>query len=216
MVRIVLVDDHPIVLHGLRSVLQSVEDFEIVGEALSSAAGLELVKQQHPDLLVLDVVLPGIDGLELARQVQSAARDTRIVIFSLHASDVYVRTALSRGASAYVLKNSDASELVHAIREVMAGRRYLSKVLTERAVDAYLHAANETLAYPIEMLTTRESQVIQLVAAGKSNVDIAQQLGISPRTVETHRSNVMRKLGLKTHADLLRYAIQQQMINAEQ
>lgn len=208
MTTIVLADDHPMVLHGLRAVLEAEPDFTIIGEATEGHAVLDMVLQLQPDILILDVLMPGLNGMELTQQLTSHGVSTRIVIFSMHANTVYVRETLRHGASAYVLKESDAGDLVQAVREVLAGRRFLSRALTERAVDMFLEFAAESSLDWVELLTSRERQVLQLAAQGASNAEIGNRLNISPRTAETHRTNLMRKLGLKTQAELLRYAMQ--------
>ncbi|MFP4437905.1 MAG: response regulator [Chloroflexaceae bacterium] len=208
MTTIVLADDHPMVLHGLRAVLEAEPDFTIIGEATEGHAVLDMVLQLQPEILILDVLMPGLNGMELTQQLTSHGVSTRIVIFSMHANTVYVRETLRHGASAYVLKESDAGDLVHAVREVLAGRRFLSRALTERAVDMFLEFAAESSLDWVELLTSRERQVLHLAAQGASNAEIGNRLNISPRTAETHRTNLMRKLGLKTQAELLRYAMQ--------
>ncbi len=208
MITIVLADDHPMVLHGLRAVLEAEPDFTIIGEATEGQAVLDMVLQLQPDILILDVLMPGLNGMELTQQLTGHGVSTRIVIFSMHANTVYVRETLRHGASAYVLKESDAGDLVQAVREVLAGRRFLSRALTERAVDMFLEFAAESSLDWVELLTSRERQVLQLAAQGASNAEIGNRLNISPRTAETHRTNLMRKLGLRTQAELLRYAMQ--------
>jgi DNA-binding NarL/FixJ family response regulator len=213
MTTIVLADDHPMVLHGLRTVLEAEPDFTIIGEATEGHAVLDMVRQLQPDILILDVLMPGLNGMELTQQLTSHGVSTRIVIFSMHANTVYVRETLRHGASAYVLKESDAGDLVQAVREVLAGRRFLSRALTERAVDMFLEFAAESSLDWVELLTSRERQVLQLAAQGASNAEIGNRLNISPRTAETHRTNLMRKLGLKTQAELLRYAMQHGIVD---
>jgi DNA-binding NarL/FixJ family response regulator len=213
MTTIVLADDHPMVLHGLRTVLEAEPDFTIIGEATEGHAVLDMVLQLQPDILILDVLMPGLNGMELTQQLTSHGVSTRIVIFSMHANTVYVRETLRHGASAYVLKESDAGDLVQAVREVLAGRRFLSRALTERAVDMFLEFAAESSLDWVELLTSRERQVLQLAAQGVNNAEIGNRLNISPRTVETHRTNLMRKLGLKTQAELLRYAMQHGIVD---
>ncbi len=206
MTTIVLADDHPMVRRGLRIVLEAEEGWRVVAEATDGASALEQVALHQPDVLILDVVMPGMNGIEIARQLRAQALHTCVIIFSMHANDAYVRAALNSGAQGYVLKESDDIELVLAVREVLAGRRYLSRALSERAIDIYIRYANDDTLDWTEILTTRERQVLQLAIQGASNTDIGNRLSISPRTAETHRANLMRKLGLRTHNDLMRYA----------
>ena len=208
MTTIVLADDHPMVRQGVRTVLEAEPGWRVVGEAASGTAVLELVTRLKPDILIVDLMMPGLNGIEVTQQIRQYAPQVRVIVFSMHSDKAYVREALSKGAASYVLKESDATELIFAIREVLAGRRYLSHTLAERAIDSYLQDASDTTLDWSEMLTARERQVLQLVAQGSTNAEIGSRLSISPRTAETHRTNLMRKLGLQTQADLIRYAFQ--------
>lgn len=204
---IVLADDHQVVRHGLRVLLESELNFRIVGEASDGLEAVELVERQQPDILVLDLMMPGLNGLEVARQSSHRSPHTNVVILSMYNNEAYVLEALRAGAKAYVLKASTSDELVRAIREVAAGRRYLSPPLSERAIQAYSQKAESSAIDAYETLTTREREVLQLAAEGCTNTDVATKLSISPRTAETHRANLMRKLGLHTQTDLIRYAL---------
>jgi DNA-binding NarL/FixJ family response regulator len=208
MTTIVLADDHPMVRQGVRTVLETEPDWHVVGEAADGTAVLDLVTQLKPDILIVDLMMPGLNGIEVTQQIRHHVPQTHVIVFSMHADKVYVREALSKGAVGYVLKESDAAELIRATREVLAGRRYLSHTLAERAIDSYLQDASDATLDWSEMLTARERQVLQLAAQGASNAEIGSRLSISPRTAETHRANLMRKLGLQTQAELLRYAFQ--------
>ncbi len=211
--RIVLADDHDIVRQGLRAVLEAAGDFTVVGE---SADGLEvpaLVDRLRPNVLIVDLMMPGLSGLEVIRQVHERCPQVRIVVLSMHASEPYVLEALRNGAAGYVLKESSTAELVQAVREVTAGRRYLSQPLSDRAIQAYAeHADAAAPLDPYETLTTREREVLHLAAEGHSSTEIAAKLGISPRTAETHRANLMRKLNLQGHTDLIRYALRRGLL----
>lgn len=207
--RILLVDDHPIVRQGLRSLLESQPNYEVIGEAEDGLAAIEAVEQLRPDVLVLDVMMPGLNGLEVIKRVHQSAPQTQVVVLSLHANEPYVLEALRSGAAAYVLKASSNDNLIEAIKAVAAGKRYLSPPLTERAIEKYIEkAANNLEEDGYRILTAREREVFQLAAEGLSNTQIAKRLVISPRTAETHRANIMRKLRLNSEGDLVRYAIQ--------
>lgn len=203
---IVLADDHHVVRQGLRALLEATSDLEVVGEAADGGAAVDMTLRLDPDVLVLDLVMPG-NGLDALRQITQRAPRTRVVVLSMHSSEAYVVEALKAGASAYVLKDATASDLVRAVREVTAGRRYLSPPLSERAIDAYTSRALAATAEPHEPLTARETEVLRLSARGLSLQQIALELSISPRTAETHRANFMRKLGLHSQTDVVRYAI---------
>lgn len=212
MINIILADDHLLVRKGLKAILSAEPEFNIVGEAGEGLEALELVEKFQPEVLVLDLMMAGLNGLEVARQLNGKSFRTNIVILSMHNSEVYVQEALRSGAKAYVLKESSPEELVHAIREVAAGRRYLSAPLTERAIEAYSQLGENNNDDPFEQLTAREREILQLTAQGYSNGEIASRLFISPRTVETHRTNLMRKLELHNHSQLIQFAIQRGII----
>jgi DNA-binding NarL/FixJ family response regulator len=209
---ILLADDHRIVRQGLRALLAGEADFEVVGEADDGREALELVKRLNPDVLVLDLMMPGLNGLEVARQLPRQSPGVRVVVLSMYDDEGFVLEALANGVSGYVLKDSNSSDLVHAVREVAAGRRYLSPPLSDRAIEAYQQRAKVGTMDKHETLTTREREVLQLSAEGHTNSEIAARLGISTRTAETHRSHVMHKLGLHTQSDLIRYAIRRGII----
>lgn len=214
--RILLADDHQVVREGFRALLESEPDFEIVGETGDGLEAVRLVEQQKPHVLVVDLMMPGLNGLEVARQVTQRSPRTRIVVLSMHANEAYVLEALKNGASAYVLKDASAAELVRAVREALAGRRYLSPPLSEPAIDSYIERAKNSDSLDLyDTLTNREREVLQLAAEGHTNGEIAGRLFISPRTVETHRANVMRKLGLRSQTELVRYALQRGILPME-
>jgi two-component system, NarL family, response regulator NreC len=205
--RILLADDHQVVRQGIRALLEREPGFSVVGETSDGLAVADLVERTRPDVLVVDLVMPGLGGLDVAREVTRRFPRTRIVILSMHSSDAFVLQALRNGAAAYVLKESSASELVQAIRQVLAGRRYLSPPLSEKAIEAYVAKAKMGEVDIYETLTTREREVLHLAAGGLGNPAIGARLGISPRTAETHRAHLMQKLGLRTNRDLIVYAI---------
>jgi len=213
---ILLADDHRMVRQGFRALLEAEKDFRIVGETGDGLEAMRLAEQLKPRVLVLDLMLPGLRGLEVARQIKQRGLPTKVVILSMHANEAYVMEALRNGASGYVLKDANASELVRAVREAVAGRRYLSPPLSEPAMEAYLEKAQAAGTLDVyETLTNREREVLQLAAEGHTSANIAGKLFISPRTVEIHRSNVTRKLGLRSQTDLIRYALQRGILPME-
>src|SRR5579864_8784788 len=216
-VTVVLADDHPVVRQGLRAVLEAEPLFSIAGEAGDGLEAVDLVAKLKPRVLIVDLMMPGLTGLEVTRRVRKESPDTQVVVLSMHASEPYVLEALRNGAAAYVLKNSQSAHLVQAVREAAAGRRYLSPTLSERAIAAYADRAvadtGPTDAY--DTLTSREREVLHLAAEGHSHREIAQRLSISPRTAEVHRANLMRKLDLHNQTDLVRYAIRRGIITEE-
>ncbi len=211
-ISILLTDDHTILRQGLAALLDAEPDFNILGEASTGVETLQKVEALDPDVLVLDLVLPDIHGLEITHQVRHSNPRTRIVVLSMYAKEAYVLEALNNGASAYVLKGSDARELIHAIRQAVQGERYLSPPLSEQSLEAYIELTRGQDFDPYETLTNRERQILHLAAGGCSSNEIAHRLTISPRTVEVHRAKVMAKLDLHNQSELVRYAIQRGII----
>lgn len=209
--RLVLADDHPVVREGLRALLDSEPDLEVVGQADRGEDVEGLVEQLQPDVVVLDLMMPGSAGLEVARQLAPRAPATRVLILTMHQSEAYVVEALRNGAAGYALKQAEAGELPRAIREVAAGRRYLSPPLSERALEAYASRGGAP-GDPYYTLSEREQEVLRLVAEGNSNAQIAAQLFISRRTVETHRAHAMKKLGLRSQIELALYAVRRGIV----
>ncbi len=215
MTTILLAEDHHVVRQAFKILLEEDPDWLVVGEAANGLDAVALAEQLHPDILLVDLMMPGINGLEVTRQVSRLSPETRIVVLSMHSDEAYVLEALRNGAVGYVLKGSTAMELMQAMREVRRGRRYLSPPLSDRALDDYVKKARDTNADPYETLTTRERELLHLVAEGHSSSEIAGRMSISKRTVETPRTNVNRKLGLRTQADLIRYALRRGILPLE-
>lgn len=209
---IVLADDHQVVRQGLRALLEAEPEFAVVGEAADGLEAAEVVERAKPDVLVVDVMMPGLNGLDVAREVRRRSPQTRVVILSMYANEAFVLEALRSGAAGYVLKDAGAAVLFQAVREAAAGRRYLSPPLSERAIEAYVQKAHAEPLDRYETLTARERAVLHLAAEGYGNPQVAERLSIGPRTVETHRANLMRKLKLRSQTDLVRYALQRGII----
>jgi two-component system response regulator NreC len=207
MITLVLAEDHHIVRQGIRSLLEAEADFKVIGEVSDGLEAVRMVESLHPDILVLDLMMGGLNGLEVARQVSKQSPKTAIIILSMYNNEAYVLEALRAGAKGYVLKDSTAAELVKAVREAVIGRHYLSASLSERAIENYIEKSKETYLDPYDTLTTREREVLHLAAQSCTNAEIAKRLYISRRTVEVHRANVMHKLGLRSQPQLIRYAM---------
>ncbi|MEW6126071.1 MAG: response regulator transcription factor [Acidobacteriota bacterium] len=214
-ISIVLADDHRIVRQGLHALLRGEADFNVIGEADDGLEALELIKKLTPDIAVLDLMMPGLNGLEVARQVSKQLPQTKVIILSMYDDEGFVLEALANGVSGYVLKDAGSSDFIQAVREVAAGYRYLSPPLSDRAIEAYQQMAKSGTFDKYETLTTREREVLQLSVEGHTNSEIATRLNISVRTAETHRSHLMHKLGVHTQADLIRYALRRKIIPME-
>lgn len=214
-ISMILADDHIIVREGLRALLAAEPDFDVVGETGDGISAVKLVADLNPDVAVLDLMMPGLNGIDVARQLQRQTRKPKIIILSMHDDEGFVLEALTNGVSGYVLKDSGSDDLIHAVREVNAGHRYLSPSLTDRAIEVYEKMDRAGTNDKYETLTSREREVLHLSAEGLTNSRIALRLGISVRTAETHRSNIMHKLGVHTQADLTRYAIRRGIIPME-
>lgn len=215
IISIVLAEDHAVVRQALKVLLEGDPTFEIVGEAADGLETVAMVDELRPDVLLLDLIMPGLNGLEVARQVTQRSPEVRIVVLSMHSDEEYVLEALGHGVMGYILKDSGASELVDAIKCVMEGQRYLSARLNERAIEHYTQSARSVPLRPYDRLTNREREVLQLSAEGESIPEIGRRLSISARTAETHRANVMRKLGMHTQAELIRFALRRGLLSLE-
>ena len=214
-IKIILADDHLIVRQGLHALLIAETDFDVIGEAGDGIQALDLVRKLNPDVVVLDLMMPGLNGLEVARQLGKQTPNTKIIILSMYDDEGFVLEALSNGVSAYVLKDAGSTDLIQAVREVQSGHRYLSPPLSDRAIDIYEQMTKANTMDKYEMLTNREREVFQLSAEGNTNSEIAARLGISVRTAETHRSRLMNKLDIHNQADLTRYALRRGIISME-
>lgn len=213
MTTILLADDHQVLREALRLLLEAQPGFHIVAETGDGLEAAALVEKHRPDVLLVDMMMPGLTGLEVARRTKRLFPATKVIVLSMYDAENYVVEALAAGAEGYVLKQSSAQELVSAIRQVMEGGVYLSPALNERAVQAYIQRAHESHSGdPLDLLSDREREVLQLAAEGLSNPQIAERLSLSPRTVEMHRAHLMRKLGLKTQTDLVKFAVRRGMV----
>lgn len=214
MITVVLAEDHHIVRQGLKALLTGVKDFRLMGEAGDGLEAVTLVARFKPNVLLLDLMIPRLHGLEVVRRVHDEFSATRVIVLSAHAEEHYVVEALRSGALGYVLKDCATSNLLEAIRQVATGKRYLSPALEERAIEAFYQNPGLPGLDRYETLTERERLILQLAAEGLNNPDIARKLFISPRTAESHRANLMRKLSLRSQTELVRYAIRKQLITA--
>jgi two-component system response regulator NreC len=212
MISVVIADDHPILRRGMQALLQTQSDFNIIGVASDGLETVRITERLKPDVLVLDLMMPGLSGLEVIRILHGRSPRTRSVVLSGYSSKAMIGKALQAGALGYVLKRCSEENVIRAIREAAAGRRFLSPPVADIAIDSYIEQSKAEPSDPHETLTTRQREVLQLVAEGKTNGEIATRLNISPRTVENHRAILMHRLGLENHTELIRYALRHALL----
>jgi two-component system, NarL family, response regulator NreC len=203
-IRVLLADDHALVRHGFRLLLSSQPDIEVVGEAATGRQALELCHQLKPQLVILDVAMPDMNGVEATRQILQECPGTNILILSMHKDAIYVRETLRAGAKGYLLKDSIDRDLLEAVRAVALGQGFLSPQVSGTVLEDYQKHVTD----PLDLVTNRERQVLHLLAQGHSSKDIATELNISVYTVDAHRSRIMKKLKLRSVGDLVRFALQ--------
>lgn len=207
MTSILLVEDHEIVRQGFRALLEAEPGLKIVAETGDGLEVLPLVASHRPDILILDLMLPGLNGLEVVRRVNQRHPGLGIVVLSMHADPAYVEQAMRLGASAYVRKESGASVLRRAVREVVTGRRFLDPALPGELLNLDVSVQEDPLLDPYVFLSEREREVLQLTAEGLTLKETAERLSISPKTIEKHRNSILKKLGLKNQAEMIRFAV---------
>jgi DNA-binding NarL/FixJ family response regulator len=204
-IAVLLADDHAIVRDGLKTLLQAQPDLRVVGEAANGREAVGTAAQLRPDVVVMDISMPDMNGVEAARRIHAARPETRIVMLSMHGNAEHVYRALEAGATGYLLKESAGAELVTAIRAVHAGRRYLTEKVNELVIAGYL--GENRAGSPLESLSKRERDILQHIVDGRNNRETAELLHISIKTVETYRSRMMRKLGIRDVTELVKFAI---------
>lgn len=213
MITIVLAEDHQIVREALRLLLETQADFQVLAETGDGLEAQQLMEKHKPDVLITDMMMPGLSGLEVARATKRISPAAKVIVLSMHDAESYVVEALQAGVAGYVLKKSSSQELIFAIRQALKGNLFLSPSLNERAINAYMQRAQDSRADdPYDALTPREREVFQLAAEGSSNPQIGGRLSLSARTVEMHRANLMKKLSLKSQTELVKYAVKRGMV----
>lgn len=214
--RIVVADDHELVRRGIRDLLQAQRDWRVVGEAIGGRDAINIVKKLKPDIAIIDITMPDMDGLEVTRRIRDVASETQILILTMHESDQMVRRVLEMGARGYVLKSDMAAHLVQAVKDLANGKISLTPKVSEMVLEGFLKGGEPKQpgnghARP----TPREIEIIRLLAEGKKNKEIAAELGITLRTVETHRAHIMMKMGLHSLTELIHYAIRDKIITTQ-
>jgi len=203
-IRVLLADDHGVVRQGFRLLLSRHEDIEVVGEASNGREAVELCAKFSPDVVILDVAMPEMNGVEAARQIRQNCPGSNVLILTMHKDAIYLRESLRAGARGYLLKDSIDKDLIDAVRAVARGEGFLSPAVSATVLDDYQkHVTN-----PLDLITARERQILQMLAEGKTSKDIASELNISIYTVDAHRSRILKKLGLRAIGDLVRFALQ--------
>jgi len=211
-IRVLLADDHTILRHGIRALLEEESDMVVIGEAEDGRAAVKLTADLQPDVVLMDIAMPLLNGLEATRQILRGCPQSKVLVLTMHDNEEYIRHVLAAGALGYVLKYAAASELLGAIRAVHRGEAVLSPAITHLVIEDYLRWANIQHAQTPNCLTPREREVLQLIAEGYTNKQIAEIMQVSIKTVQAHRANLMRKLDLHDRGELIKYAIQKKII----
>jgi DNA-binding NarL/FixJ family response regulator len=209
--RIIIVDDHAVVRRGVRALLESQPGWEVAGEAVTGREAVDLAKRLYPDIVVMDLSLPELNGLDAARQILKDSPRTEVLVLTMHHSEELVRNVLQAGARGYMLKSDADQSLIAAVESLRDHKPFLTSTVTEFVLDDYVHRAEEDVVNA-GTVTPREREIIQLLAEGKSNKETASALSVSVKTVEAHRANIMRKLRLRSVSDLVRYAIRNKIV----
>jgi two-component system response regulator NreC len=213
-VRVLVADDHTIIRSGLRHLIERQSGIEVVGEAADGLQAVELAQQLHPDIAILDITMPKLNGIDAGKEIVATEPKTGIIILSMHADEAYVLKALKAGARGYLLKDSAESDIINAIRAVSAGKAYFSPEISSVLANDYVRTLKQRgIEDSYELLSVREREVLQLLAEGRANKDIATLLKVSPHTIETHRNNIYVKLNLHSLAELILYAVRKGVIN---
>jgi len=212
-IKVLLADDHAIVRDGLKMVLQAQADIRVIGEATDGLEAVQQAVQHEPDVAIMDIAMPVLNGIEATEQIRDRCPETEVLILSMHSNSEHVFRALQAGALGYVLKESAGAEVIDAVRCVYAGKRYLGGKIADTVIEDYIRQRHT--ASPLESLSPRERQILQLVVEGRTSAEIAEVLSLSPKSVETYRSRLMQKLGISDMPSLVKFAIQHGLTSLE-
>ncbi len=208
LIRVILADDHAVVRDGLRLILEASGDIDVIGEAADGREAVKIVDALRPDVAIMDLSMPHLNGTEATRQIRERSPDTKVIVLSMHATSEHIYQAFEAGALSYLLKDSAGKEVAAAVRATFQGERYLSKRITETMLEDYVRRRQEPdEPSPVERLSTREREVLQLVVEGKTSVEIGAMIHLSPKTVDSYRSRLMRKLEIRDVPSLVRFAM---------
>lgn len=206
-IRIVIADDHPIVLAGLRNLIRAIAEFNLAGEAMNGAAALTLIREKSPDIAVVDISMPGLNGISLTKCLVDEASAAKIIVLTVHEDRAYINHAFQAGVQGYVLKRSLSDNLIQAIRTVATGQKYLDPTISAQLINSTDTSGKKSDPVTVAKLTERESEVLHLTALGQTNKEIAARLQVSMKSVETFKARGMKKIGLRTRADIVRYGV---------
>jgi DNA-binding NarL/FixJ family response regulator len=216
-ITVFVADDHAVVRDGLISLLQNQDDIEVIGSAANGADAVKEVKTLRPDIVLMDISMPILSGIEAADRITATSKCTQVIILSMHKDSEHIYRALRAGAKGYLLKESAGQEVMQAVRQVYAGNRYLSREVSGTIIDGFVDQREDNFQQPsLELLSIRELETLQMVVDGKSSIEIAKFLGLSPKTIETYRSRVMDKLRIRDIPNLVKFAIAQGLTTVEQ
>ena len=215
-IRILIADDHSVVREGLRALLGKVAEFDVVAEAADGAGAVRLVGEKKPDVAILDISMPGVNGIEATREIRRSSPQTKVLIFTIHENEEYVYQMVAAGANGYVLKDAGKNDLIAAVRAIQYGGRFFSPGVSRLIIDEFVRRSRESPPAPADRggLTSRESEILQYIASGLTNAEIARKLFLSVRTVNTHRTNLMHKLDVHNTAGLVRYAVENGLVTS--
>ena len=214
-IKVVVADDHTILRQGIKALLDNQEEIEVVGEAKDGREAIKAIEELSPDVILMDIAMPGLNGLEATRRIKKKFPRTKVVVLTMHTNEEYIFQILNAGADGYLVKETAFQDLISAINSVHRGEAFMSPSISKKVMTDYIQRAQGEEKVGFDTLTTREREILQLVAEGNSNKKIAEVLFISPKTVETHRAHIMDKLNIHDRAGLIKYAIRKGMINLD-